>query len=446
MNRILAVAIAAVASVGSTTIFEDVKIVPSDGDTSDKFGFSAGHSGDTMVVSTLQDDDVAPEAGSAYVYVRNGSAWSLQQKLLAADGDIGDWFGYSADIDGDTVVIGSRMDDDNGGNSGSVYVYVRSGQTWTEQQKLIASDGEATDLFGHSIDLDGDTLIIGAIGDDDQALSAGAAYVFVRNGQTWTEQQKLTASDGGLLDEFGTSVVVEGDQAIVGSIGDDDNGDNAGAVYVFTRNASIWSEVAKVKAFDGATSDNFGLSVDLEGDTFVTTAPADDDNGSTSGSAYVFVGAGPTWTLEQKVLPNDGSPQAQFGESSALENDRLVVGAWNEANVQSGAGSAYEFVRSGTTWQQRHKLVASDAAQSDNFGGTLGLSDGGVVVGAQNDDDNGNNSGSAYFYQLALGRGILLRRRGERCLPRAATTARPARAEAAGARSARARAPRRSVG
>ena len=219
------------------------------------------------------------------MYVRSNGVWSEQQKLTASDAVSGDVFGISVSIDGDTAVIGAWGDDDNGSNSGSAYVYVRSNGVWTEQQKLTASDGATGDRFGYSVSIDGDTAVIGARYDDDNGSNSGSAYVYVRTNGVWSELQKLTASDGAGDDQFGYSVSIDGDTAVIGARYDDDNGSNSGSAYVYVRSNGVWSELQKLTASDGAAEDQFGYSVSIDGDTAVIGAYADD---SSSGSAYVF--------------------------------------------------------------------------------------------------------------------------------------------------------------
>ena len=216
-----------------------------DGANEDRFGFSVSVSGDTAVIGAWLDDDDGAASGSAYVYVRDGTTWSKQAKLRASDGASSDRFGYSVSISGDTVVIGVYGDDDNGSGSGSAYVYVRDGTTWSEQAKLTASDGAAEDWFGVSVSVSGDTAVIGAYLDDDHGSASGSAYVYVRDGSTWSEQAKLTASDGMANDLFGLSVSVSNDTAVIGAYLDDDNGNASGSAYVYVRDRTTWSEQAK---------------------------------------------------------------------------------------------------------------------------------------------------------------------------------------------------------
>ena len=266
--------------------------------------------GDTVVIGAYADDDKGYNSGSAYVFTRNtagdlASDWTQVTKLTAADGAAGDYFGGRVSIDGDTVVIGAYYDDAKGTDSGSAYVFTRvtAGDltsTWTQLAKLTATDGAVNDEFGYSVSIDGDTMVIGAFKDDDDVKgdNSGSAYVFTRDTpgdltSTWTQLAKLTATDGATGDEFGYSVSIDGSTIVVGAYYDDDKGSSSGSAYVFTRDTpgditSDWTQVAKLTAGDGAASDNFGLSVSIDGDTMVIGAYADDDKGSNSGSAYVF--------------------------------------------------------------------------------------------------------------------------------------------------------------
>jgi hypothetical protein len=222
--------------------------------------------------------------------------WTEQQKLTASDASAGDFFGTSLSVDRDTAVIGA-ID-----IHGSAYVFVRSGGVWTEQQKLTPSDVPAEARFGSSLSLDGDTAVIGAHTDDEAGLWCGSAYVFVRSGGVWTEQQKLTASDAVELEEFGYSVSVSGDTAVIGAYHDNDAGSRSGSAYVFVRSGGVWTEQQKLTASDAAAEDAFGQSVALAGDMAVVGAPNDDDAGSYSGSAYVFrTGLAPTALLRTAV-------------------------------------------------------------------------------------------------------------------------------------------------
>jgi hypothetical protein len=274
--------------------------------------------------------------------------WTEKQKFLASDAAAGDYFGGSVSLDGDTALIGAAWDDDNGISSGSAYVFTRTGTNWTQQAKLLASDGVTGDYFGVSVSLSGDTALIGADGDDDNGASSGSAYVFTRTGTTWTQQQKLTASDGVAEDRFAGSVSLAGDTALIGAYRDDDNGVDSGSAYVFTRTGTTWTQQQKLTASDGVAEDRFAGSVSLAGDTALIGAYRDDDKGVDSGSAYVFTRTGTTWTQQQKLTASDGVAEDYFGFSVSLAGDTALIGAPLAGN--NGVGSAYVFTRTGNTW------------------------------------------------------------------------------------------------
>ncbi len=234
---------------------QTAKLTAADGGGQDFFGISVAISGDTAIVGAFLDDVGAnANQGSAYIFVRSGTTWSQQQKLTAADGAAEDVFGVSVAISGETAIVGANEDDVGAnGNQGSAYVFVRSGTTWSQQQKLTAADGAAEDVFGVCVAISGETAIVGANEDDVGANgNQGSAYIFVRSGTTWSQQQKLTASDGVVEDFFGVSVAISGDTAIVGAFLDD-VGVNAsqGSAYVFTQPFGFESDVAPRNTGDG---------------------------------------------------------------------------------------------------------------------------------------------------------------------------------------------------
>jgi len=315
-------------TIGATVIHEDAKLTASDAEFGDVFGRSVALSGDTAVVGADLDDHAGgTRAGSAYVFVRSGTDWAEQAKLTASDAAADDFFGYSVAVSGDTVVVGARNDDHAGGtNAGSVYVFVRSGTDWVEQAKLTASDATVRDYFGQSVALRGDTVVVGAL-DDGAGQYSGSVYVFVRSGTTWSEQAKLTASDATADDQFGWSVALSGDTAVVGARVDDVGGQNSGSAYVFVRSGTTWSQQAKLTASDAAADDFFGASVALSGGIAVVGAKQNDDAGQNSGSAYVFARSGTGWTEQAKLTASDAAFGGSFGSSVALSGETAVVGS-----------------------------------------------------------------------------------------------------------------------
>ncbi|MDB4453090.1 hypothetical protein N9145_02795 [bacterium] len=297
------------------------KLTASDGAANNKFGNSVSISGNTAVIGASGDSYNPSVLGSAYVYVRSNGVWSEQAKLTASDGSSGDSFGVSVSIDGDTAVIGAYRDEVY---SGSAYVYVRNNGVWSEQQKLTASDGTERDYFGYSVSISGDTAVIGASRDDDNGSNSGSAYVYVRSNGVWTEQQKITASDGAPDDYFGRSVSISGDTAVMGANGDDNY---SGSAYVYVRSNGVWTQQQKLTASDGAQNTSFGYSVSISGDTAVVGAYRDYDNGLNSGSAYVYVRNNGVWSEQQKLTASDGTERDYFGYSVSIDGDTAVIGA-----------------------------------------------------------------------------------------------------------------------
>ena len=366
---------------------QTAKLTADDGAVADFLGTSVAISGDTAIVGSPQDDVGANgDQGSAYIFVRSGTTWIQQQKLTASDGAAMDIFGYSVAIFGDTAIVGAPPSDvGTNTEQGSAYIFVHSGTTWSQQQKLTAADGAAGDIFGSSVAISGDTVIVGATFDTVGANTGqGSAYIFVRSGTTWSQQQKLTASDGAANDEFG-DVAISGDTAIVGSIFDDVGANaNQGSAYIFVRSGTTWSEQQKLTSADGAVGDRFGFLPAISGETAIVGAPTDDVGvNANQGSAYVFVRSGTTWSEQQKLTAADGAASAQFGFSSAISGETAIIGAnVDDVGANGNQGSAYVFLRSGTTWSQQQKLTASDGAEFDNFGTHVAISGETAIVGS----------------------------------------------------------------
>ncbi len=380
---------------------DEVKLTASDGAAHDEFGYSVSISGDYAIIGAYLDDDNGDDSGSAYIYKRDGTTWNQQAKITASDGEEDDYFGQYASISGDYVVVGARGDDDRGASSGSAYIFKRDGTTWSQQAKIMASDGAAGNRFGYSASISGDYVIVGARGYDDSGASSGAAYIFKRDGTTWSQQAKLTVSDDATGDLFGYSASISGDYALVGAYLDDDCGVSSGSAYIFKLDETTWGQQAKMTASDGGAIDHFGFSVSISGDYATMSAPWDDDTGGDSGSVYTYKRSETEWSRQAKLTASDGVMYDRFGFSISSSGDYVIVGAYSDDGHGKNSGSAYIFNRDGATWFQQAKLTASDGATNDYFGQSVSSSGDYVIVGAySDDDDDGENSGSAYIYDI----------------------------------------------
>src|SRR6266511_3701842 len=333
--------------------------------------------------------------------------FTQQQKLEAPDARSGDAFGWSVAISGDTVVVGAPFDADRAGSQqGSAYVFVRNGAVWSLQQKLLASDARSGFSFGDSVAISDDTIVVGAVLTNGPTINfQGSAYVFVRNGGVWSQQQELFASDAEVNDRFGDSVAISGDTLVVGASKDDGAaGGDQGSAYVFVRSGGVWTQQQKLISSDAAAGDHFGCSVAISGETVVVGARNHAGAaGLQQGSAYVFARSEGVWSEQQELLASDGGAFDLFGGNSlAISGETVVVGAELGGAAANRQGSAYVFARSGTVWTQQQKLLASDGEPFDNFGWSVGISGGTVVVGAMFDDGaGGGNQGSAYVFVSA---------------------------------------------
>lgn len=445
-------------SRSGTTWSLDLKVIPSSLAAGDLFGTSVALSANRAVVGAPgEDNPKGNDAGAAWVFEQTGTAWSAQ-KLTAAGSGNGSGVGSAVAIDGDTLVIGAAdWDGGAGASAGAAIAFEHSGATWTETATLLASDAAAGDEFGRSASLSGDGALIGApLRDEPAGVDAGAAYLFTRTGTSWTEAEKLTASDGatqdgygssvglsgtrpvvgapytdqtfapdsgsayfyetsggpaleqtihrsdvvGLRERFGSSVSIEGDRAIVGDpFCDDGPAVHAGAGFVFLRQGGEWSEEARLQPTGAESSDNFGVSASFDGDTAVFGAPnADDPFGVDSGAAYAYVRSGTDWTLQAKLTTVDSLP-SDFGVALDLDGDTLVVGAYKYTHAGFvNAGAAYVFQRSGSVWTEVTRLVSPDPGLYALFGVTVGISGDTIVIGEPGGNGAGLFTGVAYVF------------------------------------------------
>ncbi|NRD20719.1 hypothetical protein HNV08_11725 [Winogradskyella eckloniae] len=378
---------------------EIIKATASDAATEGRFGYSVAIDGNYAIVGAYLNDDAGSNSGSAYIFMRSGNTWTEQAKLTASDAAANDFFGFSVAIAGDYAIVGAYGNDAAGPSSGSAYIFVRSGNSWAEQAKLTASDAAANDFFGFSVAIEGDYAVIGVHQNDDAGPESGSTYIFVRSGNSWTEQTKLTASDAALGDYFGYSVAIDGNYVIVSARLNDDAGSSSGSAYIFVRSGNSWTEQTKLTASDAALGDYFGYSVAIDGNYAIVGAGFNDDAGSNSGSAYIFMRSGNSWAEQIKLTASDAASLDNFGYSVAIAGDYAIVGASGNDDAGSGSGSAYIFMRSGNSWTEQSKLTASDAAASDSFGFSVAIAGDSVIVGAFGNDDAGSRSGSAYFFE-----------------------------------------------
>jgi len=309
------------------TWVQEAKLVPDDNAPDDYFGLAVAICEDVAVIGALGHG----EAGCAYVYRFSGSEWIEEVQLVASDG--GGPLGNAVSISGDVALVGASYDN----HEGSVYVFRFNGSAWDEEAKLVAPDPSYNQYFGCSVSISGDTAVIGASGDHGQT---GAAYAFRRDGLSWLYEAKLLAPDGEADDRFGCSVSISGDTGVIGAMFDDDHGYKAGSAYVFRYAGAEWAQEAKLFGEGAHETDYFGGSVSLSGEVIVVGA---EGQNSFQGRAHVFRPIGSFWVQEALLRASDTEFGDMFGTAVAISDDTCVIGAHGNDDNGSLSGSAYIF-------------------------------------------------------------------------------------------------------
>lgn len=383
-----------IAAAQNLCVVEQAKVVPADSAPGDQLGSAVAVDGTLCVIGAPERDDNGGSSGAAYVYRRVGNVWTEEDKLFGTQA--GDRFGYSVAVSGDVVVVGAIKAKGVQAGTGAAYVFERQGTGWIQTAKLAPNDSSSGDNFGQTVAVSGDWIAVGAPFDDDTGSNSGGVYVFTRNGTSWTQNIRLSPFGLNQGDEFGSALAIENETIVAGSYLRDENGIDSGVAYVFQRFGLNWIEQAKLVPADGAASDQFGISVDVDGDTALVGAYLDSDLGMFSGSAYVFERVGTTWTEDDKLTASDGATSHIFGTSVAIDGDRALIGA-PQTLTGIGKGAAYVFERGVSGWTELDKVEASDAAPADEFGFAVDLSGELNIIGSRMDDDGGSSSGSAYL-------------------------------------------------
>lgn len=373
----------------------------------DLLGSALDASGGRLIVGAPGEADPGRATGAAYVHERNfggADSWTARVKLQAPDREQDDEFGAAVAIDGTVAVVGAPREDTSGGSAGSVYVFEKDLgglDRWGFLGKLQPADIAALDSFGTAVALSGTTLVVGSPGADAVAPRSGAVYVFERSASGWSESAKLVGSDTARFDSFGDAVAIDGDVIVVGARFADIGGVNAGASYVFSRNAGgsgNWGEVAKLS---NTTRGRFGHSVDVRGSVIVVGAPfawlpaSPNQNGAVS---LFEQGSGGGWSLTRVLLASDAAFNIEFGQSVALANeDQVLVGAFPVFSSAPFLGAAYLYSRDvggAGNWGELLRYQPVDLLRADQMGVAVAATDTALAVGAFTDDTLGTGGGA----------------------------------------------------
>jgi hypothetical protein len=395
----------AVLSQGVVMQHEITQLCAGDPEADDNFGNAVDISGDYAIIGAYGSDDFGSSSGSAYVFKRFENTWEQTYKLCPSGLERNDLFGLSVAISGDYAIVGAYHDNDAMYNSGAAYVFVRNGEEWFLQTKLIAPDADDSDCFGTAVDICGDYAIVAATMDDEFESNSGAAYIYQRVGTNWFFQSKLTAADPKYWHFFGRSVSISENYTIVGTDYDDDNGTFSGAAYIFEKINNNWYQSAKITASDSESEDRFGYAVSIS-DSYAAIG-AYGKNGGT-GACYIFKNDDSNWVEEVKLLASELEQPDYFGYSIDIDNSTVIVGSKYDddvdasGNIRYNRGSATIFTLVESYWVEVAKLTDSDGEAQKYFGCDVGISGNYAISGASGDDDDGNNSGSAYVFSKTI--------------------------------------------
>ncbi len=380
---------------------QDAVLTPDESSPGERFGYAVAIDGTRALVGAESAANGGPGSGAAYVFETSDAGWRQVQKLTAADANAEDRFGDSVALDGGRALVGARGDDEHGPDAGAAYVFEPNDDgRWHPNQKLSAADASPDDRFGRAVALDGDRAFVGARRDDEAAKDAGAAYVFELAADGWNQVQKLTAGDPDPDDRFGRAIAVDGSRALVGARIDDGRAPDAGAAYVFERDADEgrWRQTQKLTAPDAHRGDRFGSAVALRGDRALVGAERDDETAEDAGAVYAFVFDAGQWRQTQKLTVAGTGGGTRFGSTLALDRGTALVGAEHDAEHGSDAGAAYGFTLEGDRWRPTGTLVATNPAPGDRFGSDVAVDGNRALVGASDADEEATDAGAVYAF------------------------------------------------
>ena len=376
--------------------FLEAKLVSPDPGTTENAGTGLALEGDRIAMGVPHDEIGGEFHGAVRVFERGPSGWIHVQKIQPSNVKKNDAFGTAVAMQGDLMLVGAIGEDTAAPGGGRVYAYERGPSGWQLVQEFVPNDPHAAMFFGDGLAIDGDTAVIGArFANGPTVDQTGAAYVFVRVNGTWVQQAKLVPQDAQFDDGFGAFVDISGDTIVASMHSDDTFGTISGAAYVYRRTGGVWTEAQKLLASDGAAGDLFGFDLGIDGNRIVVGAPREDTQGVLAGAAYVFEDQGSGFVETAKVLPSDGSSYAEFGRGLDVHGDLLVVGAPRLLNP-----AVYFFHLEGATWTQTDKIAPPDIHATIAELGDVVRTDGARVAAGAPRDFIGvyGDAGSVYVF------------------------------------------------
>ncbi len=379
-----------------------VQLVASTVNEDQDFGYSVALDNDLAVVGAFRDDEgFMVETGAAFVYRFNGTAWIEETKLQASSMQSFNWFGWDVALSGDALLASTRHGDTFLMNGGDVPVFRHNGNTWVEESILTPSDAVQGD-FGFAVEIDGDVAAVGAPARAGTVANEGAVYVYRHNGSQWIEEDLLLGSDLSIQSLFGSDISIDGDRMLVSAFNaDDSTSTQAGKLYVFDYDGSLWHETAVLQSDHSNNIANLGVSVSLEGDWAVGGAPLDNEIAGGAGAAFVYRFDGANWNFHSKLTASDGVGFFLFGSSVSLSGDRLLVTADNWGTPGGGAtGKAYlfEYDDINDIWEEVDGFVPAAADVGGSFGHAARMQGEVMIIGAPGYSGTHGDMGTAFIY------------------------------------------------
>ncbi len=388
-----------------------VKLVASDGERDDEFGFSVSIDSDVAIIGSRYEDQMGNNAGAAYIFQREAAGWVEVEKLTASDGEAEDEFGYSVSIRGDFIIVGAKGEDEKGLDAGAAYVFQKNAQGWQEVKKLTASDGVGGANFGWSVSINGDSAFVGAYKADTEECGGllgvcdGAVYICHRDSGEWNEAQRISAGPESSAYSFGKSLSVRGDKMIVGASWGymSDRLESAGAAYMFHREGTDWIRSQELFAADRGSFTYFGGSVSTSGDYTFVSATGESTAGSDYGSVYVFHKGVVEWEQIKRLRPTYDPRGADFGCSVSISGEFAVIGACllHSEYPPDETGVVYLLHNGTEGWASVSSLAAPDGESLDRFGQAIDINGSNVIVGARWKDETDIDTGAAYIFELS---------------------------------------------
>ena len=353
---------------------------------------------DWIAISANRDEPSGENSGSVYLYRLDENIIVEEQKIFPADGDFNDYFGKSISLYGEWLAISSVYDNDNGNKSGSVYIYHLSNNYWIEYSKIVPIDGLPYDRFGYCLDIYANTLAVGSVFDDDLGENAGSVYIYSLDNNEWVFSQKIYANINNDDNNFGIKLSIYDDIVAVSSINADVDYLNQGLVDIFSLHSDgIWSYDQTILSLSPNNYDYFGISIDVYKNIIAVGAYFDDQINNNSGAVYLYEKISNNWIPIDNITSIDAYANDNFGLSLSVYDDWLVVGSIDDDNGIN-SGSAYIYHKENDEYIEKIKILPSDGSEYDEFSSSIYLNENNLIVGSKYDDDMGTDSGSAYLF------------------------------------------------